>query len=509
MIRDKLELPSLGGRGTKAIAIVFALLMVGMPLAAGAATISFDNGTTPTPYIAEQTLTKSEHEVGDDPLMYENNSGNEAMLPGSVVDEEDVANVYTYNPIKVNATDYSAFPHDKSDVSALEASEWTKDVSGSAGSATIAASTTAPGVDAVQFSTSGQTSSDTAKFTFSNFSVTSDESKRYGQLVVRVNSLDSGTTSTVQFVDSDGDYVQGRIGSSLTAGNKDVIANATGVAVWQHQFGDLTVQGSGDGTLNDIQKVVVTASDGNVDLEIAGLNAERMSEWQFGTHEYQADSDDEFETKTLTEFRGNAEVTAVGTLGPTFSDAAIHDLSFPVEYGAEALDSEDVKIETSEPTRPGYDHHATIYARLSVPDAYDLSHSGLALKDNQTLSTDRYRSVQVAEDTGDTDFADIEDSSWTDVTASYTAKNNTYTHDDTIQPGTNLVVKYELDLTAEDLQSMKEAPEDSGAGGAPPMEQGGGGFFSTIWGKIVAVVGSVTSALGLSKLAGWKAGSGA
>jgi hypothetical protein len=137
-------------------------------------------------------------------------------------------NAYKYKASDVNATDFGAFPHSKDDVSALDASEWSTDASSTAGSVSVSDVTTAPDVDAVQVSTSSQTTGDVAAASFSNFSVTSDVEKRYLQTVMDVSMLDAGAEVQLQAVDADGDYVEAIVNASATATNEDVIGTATG-----------------------------------------------------------------------------------------------------------------------------------------------------------------------------------------------------------------------------------------------------------------------------------------
>ncbi|WP_256289935.1 hypothetical protein [Halobellus inordinatus] len=479
------RLPSIGARGL-AIALVTLVLFSSVGAAAG--TVVFGNGATPSPYINEDQLTKAAHPTGQAVTTYEANDGSQASLDAIVNETDSQPNVYTFSPAQIDAADYGAFPHDKSDVSALTASEWT--TSG----ASVSDTETGPGVEAVQITTSA--AGDSASF--SNFSVTSDENKKFGQIGVVVHSISSDGTVNVNFTDADGDYKQATINTSQdVTGNAAVIANGTGTYVWQEQFGQLTtnsVSGS-DGTFNDIESISVTSETGTVDASIFALNAEKTGEWQFGDHHYQ-NADDEWETVTVTEPIGDVSIASMGSLGPTFSgdnNVTVHDLRFPVHYTSSALPASDTQATVSDAgnTYPAYDKQATIYTRLSVPEAYDLGHQGLSLRVNQSLPSDRYVSVEVAEGTSDTKFSEISNTAWTDVTGQFSGENETHVLDDTIQPGQEIVVRSQLRLTQDDVTAMQQSP----AGG-------GGGFFSNaggnggIWGAIVGGVGGIVAIIG-------------
>jgi hypothetical protein len=478
-LRSKVPTPS--GR---ALALALVTLVLFSAVGAAAGTAVFGNGTTPSPYINEGELTKSAHPIGQEVTTYEANDGSEQSLDAVVNETEDAPNVYTYSPADVEASDYGAFPHDKSDVSALEAGEWT--TSG----ASVSDTETAPGVEAVQITTS--TGGDSA--TFSNFSVQSDENKKFGQIGVVVNSISADGTVAVNVTDADGDYKQATINTSKDVDtNAAVIANGTGTYVWQEQFGQLTTQSTtgSDGTFNDIEKITVTSETGSADLSIFALNVEKTGEWQFGDHHYQ-NSDDEWETRTVTEPTGDVSIAAMSSIGPTFSNATIHDLRYPAHYTSSALPESDTQVNISEAgnTYPAYEQKATIYTRLSVPAAYDLSHQDLSLRVEQSLPSDRYVSVQVAEGTGDTAFGEISDNAWTDVSGKFSSENDTHVLDDTIQPDQEIVVRMQLRLTDNDVQMMQQAPASGGGGG---FFSSAGGGLGQLWGAIVGGVAGIVA----------------
>ena len=168
------------------------------------------------------------------PGQYEDDSGDVATLPATVAQSQDVDDIGTgsVNPYHFVATDIDfsdagAFPHAEENISAVDnETRWSIDESSTAGSMAVLDSTTAPGVEALEVSTSSQTSSDTAVTTFSDVSITSDAEKRYLRAMLDVNSLDSGATVELRAVDSDGDYVATTINSSATASDADELESA-------------------------------------------------------------------------------------------------------------------------------------------------------------------------------------------------------------------------------------------------------------------------------------------
>ncbi|MFC7177834.1 hypothetical protein [Halosegnis marinus] len=463
--------------------------MVALLAASGvaAAAVSFDNGTTPSPQINEGThgsgLTLATYDIGDDPTRYEANDGSTANLSAVIPTDDEHPNRFTFSPVAINASDYRVFPTSDANVSAVDATVWS--VAGANASlGMVADSETAPNVQAVRFQTDGSMAADDEViFATDTPSITSDEAKRVAQVAFRINTLDAGTTAQIRFVDADGDYKATTIDDSLNASSHDVAASETGPAVWQEPLGNLTTQtvSGSDGTFDDLERIEVSVMHGDLDLEIAGLNVERMSEWQFGEQKVQT-ADEEWVTETITEPRGMVMVTDMDTLGPTFEDATIHNLEFAVEYRAELQPDDNRLVNISEAeNNPSYAYEGDVYVQFTVPDQYDLTHSQLRLNDTQTLGPGRYQAVAVAMGTGDTAFGNISADAWTDKTGLYTGEGDTHTLSDSLQPGQTITVHYQLQLTEQDYEAMQ----------ASAQTQGGGGFFGNLWGKLLGVGGGI------------------
>lgn len=482
-------------RGRRVVAGLLALVVItsmAAPALAGAAVNhSADAAQNPT---LSTDVTKASHTIGEmSAAEYEDNSGEIATLDATVNKSSDTADVgtgyvnpYAFTATDINATDYDAFPHDKSDVSALTASEWSTDASGSAGSISVSDVTTAPDVEAVQISTSSQTSSDVATATFSNFSVTSDAEKRYVQTVLDVNTLDSATELELRINDADADYVSAQINASADASNEDAIANATGEGlVYQRQVGSMTVQGSGDGTMSEIQSIEVNVADGDASVDIAGLNVEKTSEWTFGNERVDSDDDDEFETNTITEVStaGDIAIHDLSTMGATFDGAVVSDITMPMEFQASNLDTGDsslINMTFSEASGyPSFEFMQDTYYRLELPDAYDLSYSNAKLTQEVSVPDSRYDTLEIVEGADGNDFTDL--SSWTDVSGSITSQGETVTLDDTIQPGQEIALHYKV-LTTQDEKAQLTA-----TGGAGQFGDSGGGFLDALFSPLGAL----------------------
>jgi hypothetical protein len=483
MIRDRL-----GGRVFASLAI-FSALLVAMtaPAAAAGGAVNWDAETAPEGAV-EVDMTKAQHNMAwgqsaDSVRIYEGDNGEQTKVDAEI---NTTGNPYTFLYSNLNVTDWSNFPRSTS-ASAIDAAEWSKDVSGSTGTATIASTTTAPGVDGVQLSTSGQASGDVAKFTFSNFTIDSDEAKRYAQAVYNANSVDSGATYELRYVDADGDY-------------KTVISNSTvadGI-VEQEQLGNLATEGSGDGTFNDIEKIQVVVLDADADLTFVGLNGEKKSAYDLGEQRVDTDSDGSLDdTVDVGEdyAGGQVSLTGLDTLGETFDDAEIYELTVPVEFTGELADRTELEQTEDESTDggnyPGYKGTSTIYVAFELPDAYDLSFSGAELVDTQAVTSDRLLSVEYAEGVGDTEFGNISDSTWSDMSGSYSGEGSTVTVDSTIQVGSVNVLQWTYKLTPDQFDDLGAT---AGGGGSGAM--GVAGANIPILGGIIAAAVAFLKRLG-------------
>ncbi|OYR55532.1 hypothetical protein DJ73_02200 [Halorubrum sp. Ea1] len=467
------------------IAVLVISSMVATPaMAAGGIGWSGDSAA-PNPQIsADVTVDEWNGSDFSEALQYYDDSGEAAQLPASVNASND-------NPITLTATDIAFEQRDEfprkddetgeNSASALDASEWT--TSG----ATVSSTTTAPSVSALNYA--GSASSDSA--TYSNFSVTDGE-KGYLTIAADINSA-SGTP-TLQVTDGDGDYVEVTLyDSGASAVDDTVLANSTGEGmVLQEQVGDLTVQGGGDGTFDSAEEITIS---GDVDADISVLDAERTRELTFGERLVEND-DGELETEMITEPHGAYSVANMDGFDEVMSDATIYGLTVDAMFQASDLqDAENVNAEFSQDNDyPQWDSVGSFEYRMKLPTAFDLSYSNTEFVDEPDLPGERYKSVEIAEDVGDTEFADIE--SWSDVTSSFGSSEVTL--DSTVSSGTVYAVSYDVVLTSGEVSAIQSAA----GGGAGPMDTANGG----LWDKIISIPGGIIAAVlgifGINKFGG-------
>ena len=467
------------------IALLVVSSMVATPVVAAGGIGWGGDSKAPNPtFNADVTVDEWSGADFDEALQYYDDSGDAAQLPASVNASND-------NPITLTATDIAfeqndEFPRKSEEdgentASALDADEWT--TSG----ATVSSTTTAPGVDALNYA--GSASSDSA--TSSNFTV-EDGEKGYLTIAADINS--AAGTPTLQLTDGDGDYVEVTLHDATgDASNDTLLANSTGEGmVLQEQVGDLTVQGGGDGTFDSTEEITVS---GDIDADVSVLDAERTRDLAFGERLVEND-DGELETETITEPRGAYSVANMDGLDEVMSDATIYGVTVDAMFQASDLqDAEDVNAEFSEDNNyPQWDAVGSFDYRMQLPTAFDLSYATVELVDEPDLPGERYKTVEVAEDVGDTDFSDID--SWSDVTDSYGSSEVTL--DSTVSSGTVYAVSYDVVLTNGEVSAI----ESAAGGGAGPMDAGNGG----LWDKIISIPGGIVAAvlgiLGIKKSGG-------
>ncbi|KAB1193626.1 hypothetical protein GJR96_09305 [Haloferax sp. MBLA0076] len=477
------------------LAVVMAVLLVTTPAAAADASskIDFSADATPNPGYAVQ-LTKASHNMSwDSPLIYENNDGDIVTAPAEV--NGSIDNPYELTPTHVAVDDFGAFPHDKENVSALSASEWSSD-----STLTVVNSQPVTGVDGLNIATNGSmTASDSVSASFSNFSIENDIQKKHLAVGVDVDALDADTTVEVRAVDDDGDYYVAEVNSSRTTGS-DLIANSTGDGyVFQEQMGKMDLVTAGDGSVGTLETVEVVVTGGDADVTMSMLNLDKLSKYKLGTTLKNTDDDDDLETVDVYEKNasGNLKLNELSSMGSWADSAEIKGLTFDANFTAEKLPDEDVKVEFKETGNkyPGYYGTVTVQYRMDLEDAYDLDYAFPVLQDEQSVTRDRVLSVEVAEGVSEsTAFEDIE--SWTDKTASYTSLDRSITLDDTVQPGQDTVVKFEYKVTEDQFTAMQPSV------GGPGFSSDDGGWFSFVNGfvnYIAAGIATIAASIGLVK----------
>ena len=494
----------------KLLSVFLAVLLVGSVFAVPAAAapsddLNFDDDRTPDPTIEWDTVEKATHDNQNmsSALGYYDDSGDPTTLNASLNSSLDEQVGVEYD--KIDADAYGTFPRVSGedtplDVSAVDDSgDWTKDMAGSAGSATItdADGSIAGDAPAVEFSASSQTSGDVAKFTYSNFSSLDDGEKRVPFIGANFDSLPSGTEVQFRIEEDDGDYVVANASQAADASDDTTMTatnGATGV-VWQNKIESMPVQGSGDGQLNSIDSVTVTIEDGDGTVTLYAFDSARKSAVTIGETMTDSDGDGELEATTIEDNTGGVVgLTEQSTLPSMFSDALIHDMEvYGVQFRMSDLVAEDdYRIEFSDADNYAFDRKLEFYGRITPPSAIDLTYSGGELTDRQGFISDRYKTVEIAEGISDTDFENV--SSWTSVSDQYTGVNETHTLDSTIQVGQSYGVHGVIVLQNEEESEIKA--NSIGAGG-------GGGFWSggnpvgTFVNGILASLAAIAASLGI------------
>jgi len=460
--------------------------------------IDFGNDFVQNPYFAEGTLTRAKHRAKwgldrDALVYYEDNNGDKTALPG-YVPTEDTENVVTLRADYVDAPALSVFPRDEkydatgdgdaeTDVTALDATHYTT-ADATNGTITVADADRAVS-PALHVSTSGLAAGETVTATFDKVDIQSDAAKRIFAGIVSIAQLDSSVTVELVARDDDGDE---KIMKAVAGGDTtqtDVFASAAGDGiVFGQRNADLTTDGSGDGNFDTISefevRISASGSAGDAALTLTGLDIERKSLWKWGSYLKNEGTDDEKRVER-TRPSGEFTVTSLATLGDTFhgDDVVFHNVEQPMRYTL-AKSDEAFEYQFTEATQyQGYDYKFQIRGKQKVPQAIDLTHTALEWLDIVDIPTSRYTEVWTATGVGDTDFADIADSSKTSHAGAYDAEAATVT----LQASGSAGVTDAYGATVLVTEGEKSAILDtstSGSGGAPPTASGG--MFSGILG---------------------------
>ncbi|MFC6975673.1 hypothetical protein ACFQL1_15020 [Halomicroarcula sp. GCM10025709] len=487
-------------------ALLVSLLLVST-IAVGpvaAAQINPNASAAHNPYI-EADVTKAEHTVGDDDLReYEANNGQSAMLPATMNESHVNPVAFTFSDIEANA--YQDFPRSNDTVDTwANARWWSESEAGTAGSGTVTNVTTAPDVEGLEVATSGQTSGDTYRATFDSVSLTSDVEKRHLQLVADVESIDSGAYAMVTLNDSDGDYVATMIDnrSGAMASWDNTTANQTGEGfVSQEQIGQLSVMGSGDGQMQEVQEVSVLVKDGNADIDIAGLNAEKLGQWDLGDRMADTDGDGDNETVQVDNVTmpGEQSRSSLDTLGPAFDSTTIHDLTVPMQFWSSMQPTGDdpprVFVNYSEADAfANFDQRVNDYRRIILPEAYDLSYANTEFVAEVRVPSTRYQAVEYG--TGISDSTNMTNASLSDATSQFGSLDSEIQLATGIGAGEGVVFHVDYVVTGEEHNALTSASTAGGGGGIFAGGSGGdGGFFGAIGTWIAGILG----ALGLRKV---------
>jgi len=476
--------------------------------------LNFDSDYVPNAEFAEDTLTRDRHLLkwgtGDPALAtYVDDNGDKASL-GGYVPREDTENVLTVRADKFEAPDLYQFPRDTQydadgdgdedePVRALDATHWSTS-SGANSSISVSEADLAVehGITIDATVASGEQA--TATFDLSSFgaSITDSVAKRYLAGVANL-TLASGTTVEIAAVDDDGDTKKLLADPSGDASNMDTFATGDGDGyVFQQRMGDLATTGSGDGSFDSVEAIEVRVIEADATVTLSALNAEKMSEWVFGSFLQNEGSDSEERVERVRPGPGTFTITSFDTLSDALKDddAVVYDVEHPFRYtiaeGSGAFEYRFVEAEDYS----GYEWRLQVRTKRSIPTGYELKHTGISWLDEVTAPASRYIDVWTAEGLKNVDLADVDDDSKTSHAGKYDSRGAEVTLKSSVQADTEYGIGYDILLSD---SNKSDAEETSGSGVRPPEQQGGGGGLIS---AILALFGGGGIAVLLRRLTG-------
>lgn len=410
-------------------------------------------------------------------------------------------NPYSLTFTHVEEDDYGAFPRvsDESDNSAsfLDASEHEATAGTNSSELTVEDTTVVDGVDAIRYNTG--TNFESGAVAHSNFtanvSIDSDETKRVIMVGMDADTLESGSKGYINITDEGGDYVSVKFGAAFTQSDHDVIAASTGDGyVLQEKVSNLTVEGSGDGTIDNIEHVNVTVKDGDVDVSISWFDLEKKGKVTLAKEKKDTDDDDDLETVEHEDVTGAVSTYSLETLPSMYDDAVMHDVTAPVYWGGKKIDSEDVHIVANESDKYTFGMVVTAFYRINVPAQIDFTHSQLSLVDDVEWPAGRYIDSGVIEDADST--KDIDEFSMSDLSSPSTAYGDSsegeeITLDSSISTDQDYVIGIKLNLKPSEWDAWT-SPSGSGAAVAV-SDGGGGGPIDALWTFVIGILGAVAA----------------
>jgi hypothetical protein len=491
-----------------ALAALLLLSTMGAGIVAAATTINYDASPAQSARVHEDVVTIEEHDRTDmtGALAYYDDAGEVTTLPADI-NSSETAPVQVH-PGEINESQYRAFPRinreDGNNITWTNTGNWTTASSGS-GDMTLTKTTPAGDVQAVEFDITAS-GSEWGEANYSKVDITSDAAKRVPLVGLNVDTLATDAVVDIRFVDADDDYVALEVNETdaNATGSDEIIANSTGEAyITQERLSELDVEGSGDGSLDEIQKIWVRGDGGNAVIEVFALDAESKSASDIARayHDHDDDGDLEWETIQDKNYAGYVNMTGLSDLGPMYDTAVVYDKRVRnIFYDVSYLTGDDERVLSSNAEDfPNFDQLVNASYRLEVPAPIDVSHGTLTLEAEQSLVGDRYVVAEYATDVGDTDFENI---TYTSARSSFTdgKKGDVVVLANNVNAGEEHAIHFELLYTQSEFDALT-----SGVAAGGPVGSGGGlfgGFFNTVWGWVIGIGGSVLGFLGLRRLFG-------
>lgn len=475
----------------------------GVAAAASASEINFSSDVVQSPRV-EFDVTVGEN-TGDmsSALEYINDSGEAVSLADDGAslrerpDPDTVHNPVTLRADKFAAYEYREFPRGEtydadgdgeanSDLNAVDASHWTTDATGTAGTLTLETVEGANGEDALRFTASGQASGDVAKATFSDVEITSGVDRKYLQLVSNVDQLASGAVVYVRVRDSAGTVIEAVIDSSADSTAVGTIATATGSGqVYQTQLGEFAT------SLSDIVELELAIADADADVTLPAINLDRESRWEYGTREY-LNADDEIETETVVEPSGEFSITELASLPAVFLDGGIMDVASAVTFRTADLPSDMRRARWGDADPYDFPHRLETLVGVEPPTAYDLSYANGRAVDEVLFPDTRYNEVGFVRATELPTWEDVDDDkvSFTDRTSQIESGSIGSDVELTASVASDEVWVGYNDVLLDDGQ-RETATSSSGGGAVGPQKSGG--FLGSPLSIILTVLGTVAT----------------
>lgn len=489
-----------GAAGTAA-----AVVATGNVAAASSSDVNFSTDVVHAPRV--QFDVTVEENTGDmsSALEYINDSGEATSLANAGAsleerpDDSTVHNPVTLRADKFAAYEYREFPRGETydedgdgdantDLNFVDATHWTTDASGSAGSLTLETVTGANGEKTLRFSASGQSSGDVVKATFTDVEITSGIERKYKQIVANVDALASGAVYYVRVRDSSSTTLESVIDSGADSSAVGTIATATGSGqVYQEQLGEYST------TLDDIVEIELAIADGDADVTFAGFNLDRESRWEYGSREYK-NSDDEIETETVVEPSGTFSITALSTLPDVWLNSSIMDVQAGIAFNGDEISSSMRRARWGDASPYDYPHRLETLLGFEPPTHYALSYANGRAVDEVLFPETRYNSYKFARITDGElptwDDVDNDNVSWTDRTS--TLESGEIGKDVEVTASvssTEMWVAYP-DVLLDDKQKETATSSSTGGGAGGPVG-GGGGFFGSTMSIVLTALGGL------------------
>jgi hypothetical protein len=421
---------------------------------------------------------KSVHNMSHstDVLDYNNDSGQWVSLPGSLQQRD--------NPVALNPATLAdeQLAYGTGENTTLDAGNYT--LSGTTSKASLG---DAADTGALQFDASNLSTGDSVTATYTlDSAISSDVGKRVFWAAGNVQELNG--TAQIELVDGDGDTVTYTLNGTSATSEAQVFAGDVGIHTAQQKVMDLTVSGSGDGTLDSISKVRIVAMDGAVDMDLSTLTFERMTRTPYGTMATDTDGDNVTEDVDVYEPQGMTEIKSLSTMPALFDDATLWNIDF---YYEEDGEEGDLQYEFDTDAGDEYNTHAVFKSFWSydLPESSELTPLSSSIETTVVFPTTRLVDAWYVGNAGDSSYAELDNSSaQNDLTTDFenAGDNATTTITSGLSEGQRVVIYQAWTVDEDDKNAMT-----SSGGIGVPLDTG------SLWGYIMGLPGAIIGAIGV------------